>query len=807
MTMLQHGLVPSTGGYQIERSLRFNSADSAYLSRTPGSAGNRKTWTVSFWLKKSIIETRTGVCGNPDASGLNGTYIEFNTSDLNVGDYGTSSWNWFLVTYDVFRDPSAWYHFVIAVDTTQATASNRVKIYVNNRQITVFDSATYPSLNADTFWNNNQAAAIGRIGQYDGFYLNGYLTDFYNIGGQQLDPSSFGENDTDTGVWKPKAYTGSYGTNGFKLTFSDNSGTTSTTLGKDTSGNGNNWTPNNFSVTAGAGNDSLVDTPTPYGTDTGAGGEVRGNYATWNPVASSSYATLSNGNLDGSGNTSADNGCLIATIGNSSGKWYWEETIGTVVSDYPRVGGMLAPAANGTYPGRTNNGVGYRANGLIQVNASTIATVASFTTGDVIGMALDVDNLTLAFYKNNTLQYTATGLPAGTYFPGVGQYNGSTSTANFGQRPFAYTAPSGFKALCTTNLPTPTIGATSSTRAGKYFNTVLYTGNNSTQSITGVGFQPDLIWIKGRSQSNPSNNLIDAVRGNTKYLFSNLTVAEETVTDAVTAFNSDGFSLGANATGVYPYVNFGTGTFVAWNWKANGSGSTNTAGSITSTVSANTTAGFSIVTFTGNGTAGATVGHGLGAAPRMIIVKSRGNARNWLVYHASVGATQFLQLDTTIAATSSTTAWNDTAPSSTVFTLGTSSAGNESGITRVAYCFAPVAGYSAFGSYTGNGSMDGPFVYTGFRPAFIMRKNASAGTSGDNWYMQDVRRKPYNVTDTVLAANQSYDESAFGATNYGIDILSNGFKIRDNSTYTNNNGSTYIYAAFAEVPAKFSLAR
>jgi hypothetical protein len=805
MTMLQHGVVPSTGGYNIERSLRFNSADSAYLNRTPGSAGNRKTWTVSFWLKKSIIETRTAVCGNPDASGLNGTYIEFNTSDLNVGDYGTSSWNWFLATYDVFRDPSAWYHFVIAVDTTQATASNRVKIYVNNRQITVFDSTTYPSLNADTFWNNNQAASIGRLGQYDGFYLNGYLTDFYNIGGQQLDPSSFGENDTDTGVWKPKAYTGSYGTNGFKLTFSDNSGTTATTLGKDSSGNGNNWTPNNFSVTAGAGNDSLVDTPTPYGSDTGAGGEVRGNYATFNPLKSNSTtATFSNGNLVASYPSGSAGGVAMATMAVSSGKWYWEVLIGgTDGSTQPKLG-VLSPSVlteTSVSTDVSTLGYAYSRNGTKWIVGSNTSYGSAFTTNDVIGFALDMDAGTLTCYLNNISQGTLASGLTGPLAPAMTGYNPGTAitlTANFGQRPFAYTAPSGFKALCTTNLPTPAIGATASTRADDYFDTSLYTGNASALTVTNSGMQPDFLWLKRRDGGGTHHYLIDAVRGTNKLLFSSLTNAELTDSTYLTSFNSNGFTLGVGDTG----TNANGGTYVAWNWKANGSGSTNTAGSITSTVSANTTSGFSIVTYTGTG-ANATVGHGLGAVPKMIIVKGRSNTYGWVVWHRSIydsNSSNYLVLSSTAAAGADSSYFTTTAPTSSVFSLGTGVASNQSSQTFVAYCFAEVAGYSRFGSYTGNGSADGPMIFTGFRPRWIMVKGSTATT---NWTVIDTARDTYNACKLGLYPNLSNAESDPGA----FDILSNGFKIRHTFSDSNGNGNTYIYAAFADHPFKYALAR
>ena len=258
------------GGYQISRSLRFNSADSAYLDRTPASAGNRKTWTWSGWVKRSALEANN-ILFSAGPSTSDRLIFNFNTTDnLTINNTVSNSLTTIRTTTAVYRDISGWYHVVLAVDTTQATASNRTKIYVNGEQVTAFSTSNDFTQNYDGFVDAANQHNIG-LAISGSAYANFYLTEVNFIDGSALDPTSFGEYNTDTGVWQPKAYTGSYGTNGFYLNFSDNSGTTSTTLGKDYSGNGNNWTPNNFSVTAGAGNDSLVDTPTPYGTDTGVG--------------------------------------------------------------------------------------------------------------------------------------------------------------------------------------------------------------------------------------------------------------------------------------------------------------------------------------------------------------------------------------------------------------------------------------------------------------------------------------------------------------------------------------------------------
>jgi hypothetical protein len=694
------------------------------------------------------------------------------------------------------------------MDTTQATAANRVKMYFNGVQQTVSAVSGYnlPAQNFDTDVNSTFPQAIGVFNFNSTAYFNGYMTEIYMIDGQALTPSSFGQNDPNTGVWSPIKYTGTYGTNGFYLNFSDNSGTTSTTLGKDYSGNGNNWTPNNFSVTAGSGNDSLVDSPTSYGTDTGIGGEVRGNYCTWNPL-DNSISTLNNGNLSQSSNYANSQWCR-GTIELVTGKWYWEGTLtasngdgsGTLIGICNSV--PLTTAGNHTAIG--NNAIQYfGGSGDKRVYGTTTTYGSSYTTNDVIGVAVDKAAGTIQFFKNNVSQgvITDSRITSDSVFPLTG--NNSTSGSkdwsfNFGQRAFAYTAPSGFKALCTQNLPTPTIGATSTTQANDYFDVSLWTGNGTSQTITNSGsMQPDFVWYKRRSTA-AQNGLMDSVRGATKYLSSDTTDAESTV-NGVTSFNANGFTVG-DAAG----ANSSGDTFVGWQWRAsNAAGVTNTAGTITSTVSASTTSGFSIVTFTGTG-ANATVGHGLGVAPSMYIVKNRPFGGSWGVYHTSIGATNRLLLNGTNASTADSGFWNNTAPTSTVFSVGNDGAINRSGDSHVAYCFAPVAGYSAFGSYTGNGSADGPFVYTGFRPRYVLIKLSS--NAGEGWVLNDTSRSPYNVCAAQLLANSSGAEVSGDANTY-IDILSNGFKIRTTAGTHNTSGYTYIYAAFAESPFKYSLAR
>jgi hypothetical protein len=806
MTILQSGIAQAAGttGYQIARSLRFNSADSAYLNRTPASAGSRTTWTFSGWLKRTVTGSDTFVlAGYGGASNDQILNFYINSSDKFVVDSYT---NIYRVSTRVYRDPGAHMHVVVAWDTNNATAQNRCRIWVNNEEITAWDTNATISSGQLGGINGAWTNEIGRRSTQNDKYFSGYMSDIRFIDGQALTPSSFGETDSATGVWVPKTYTGTYGTNGFWLKFDDNSGTTATTLGKDSSGNGNNWTPNNFSVTAGAGNDSLVDSPTNYGTDTGAGGEVRGNYCTWNPLDSA--GTPSNGNLLGDTGSTGSKTC-VATMAMQSGKYYWEV-------QYTSGSGsdLLVGIAGDTFSGKgsvvlSNSAVGWSINsfnGNLLNNGSSTAYGVSFTTNDIISVAYDADTGKVWFAKNGTWMNSgnpATGANPATSSatapmrPAIcsGTSTTQTANANFGQRPFAYTAPSGFKALNTQNLPTPAVGASAGTLAGKYFNTVLYTGNGSARSITGVGFQPDFVWYKCRSTAR-DHGLFDVVRGATNYLASNLTSAEQSVS-GVTSFDADGFSLGTSING-----NANTDTYVAWNWKANGAGVSNTAGSITSTVSANTTAGISVVTYSGNSTAGATIGHGLGAVPKLIIIKPRNRDEGWVVGHSSIGFSKCLFLHSTSAEFTTSAPFNNTAPTSSLITLGNGTGTNGSTYNYVAYCFAEVAGFSKFGSYTGNGSADGVFVYLGFRPRFIMGRDASGV---DNWWIYDSARNTYNVANSFLRPNLS-DAEGSNSTDV-IDFLSNGFKIRGASNFLNENGNTFIYAAFAEAPFNYARAR
>ena len=805
MSILNNSLLlgadAGAAGYQISRSLRFNSADSAYLSRTPASAGNRKTFTFSCWIKRSALGSQQQLFGsyNYPSPAYYDTGIALNASDqLYFFNYDTSAWNGQLTTAAVFRDTAAYYHVVVSCDTNAAAP---VKIYVNGAQQTL--SGTQPSASSNTAINYTSLHAIGTYTPISGntLFFSGYLADIHFIDGQALTPSSFAETNATTGQWVPKAYTGTYGTNGFRLDFSDNSAATATTLGKDRAGS-NNWTPNNLSVTAGAGNDSLVDTPTSYGTDTGAGGEVRGNYCTLNPLFPSAAVTT-NGNLTHYGVNAGKLGTMAFP---STGKWYYELTMTQRFGNYWSFIGIQTAdnttGSNGFFQSDDGVSGGVYLNGVKQVSVNT------GSDGDICGLLWDADTRQMSVFRNGSQLGTTLTLPAGTYFPWVSgsglSYPSSAAIAdvNFGQRPWAYPAnAAGAKALCDTNLPAPVVAKPSTVMDVK-----LWTGNSGTQNITGLAFSPDLAWVKGRT-GILNHVLSDTIRGANLKLASNTTGAE-TGTDngTISAFNSDGITV-AMGTGTYPgyETNLSTYPYVGWFWDAGSSTVTNTQGSITSQVRANPSAGFSIVTYTGTATTGSqtpTVGHGLNVTPKLVITKRRDGASDWVVQTDLIPQNYLLYLNSTAAQTSISGSGvsNIPLPTSSVFTAAYITGLGVSGQTHVAYCFAPVAGYSAFGSYTGNGSTDGPFVYTGHRVRWLLVKNA---TNGGSWVLHDTTRSTYNVSGQELLPDSSGAEYTFTR----FDFLSNGFKGRSTNNASNTNGDTYIYAAFAENPFQYARAR
>ncbi len=775
----------------ISRSVRFRASASAYFSRTPSIAGNRQKFTWSGWVKRGLMSSRVALIsagtGNQGSLPGGAVYIQ-SSGQLELIGAGGTSYN--LTSTALFRDPSAWYHIVIAFDTTQAASSNRIRVYINSAEITAWSSASYPSQNFSTDYNNTVIQALGsRTDDAFASCWDGYMTEVNWIDGQQLTPSSFGTTDPLTGVWEPIAYTGTYGTNGFYLNFKDN--TSTTTLGYDYSGNSNNWTANNISLTSGATYDSMLDVPTMwvgYSTTTDTSAVTRGNYCVMNPLDSRNITntfTL-NANLGVTNPSTGTNDMMRATFMIPSGKWYWETTLTSGTSYW---GACIIKENSALAYTSLNSGdaYAYSNNGTKNNGQTSTSYGNTYTAGDVVMVAFDSASGKIWFGKNGTWQ--ASGDPvagtneafsgiSGNYFPGV-LINTATVNFNFGQRPFSYTPPSGFKTLTTTNLPDSTI-----VQGSKWMDVSLWTGNGSARSITNSGsMQPDLVWVKSRSISGYYHVLTDAVRGTNSQLFSNDTLAQETRTDRVTSFNADGFSLGVKND-----VNDNGATFVGWQWKEGATG------------------GFDIVTYTGTG-ANRTVAHNLGVAPAMIILKNRTGTQSWFVYHSQIGATKGLFLEQTTQAVTDSTYWNNTAPTSSVFTVGTGNTNVNSG-SYVAYLFAPVSGFSAMGSYTGNGSTDGPFVFCGFRPRFLLIKST---TDVESWIILDSARSPSNVAFNNLLPNSSLDENVVTAARASTDILSNGFKLRNagdsNPSITNKSGSTYIYAAFAENPFKNALAR
>ena len=831
------------------QSLRFEDGSSHKLTRTFSSdVDNDKKMTISVWVKRGNLNTGSTqvILANYTAVRFLGELCFDNDTDgirFDPGGDGDGSSNAYrVITSAQFRDVGSWYHIVLAYDSTQSTDTNRVKIYVNGEQQTVVadgSGQSFPPQNyAHEYSYNGANNTIGEFGaSFNSGYLDGYLSEFNFIDGLTLDPTYFGE--TKNGVWIAKKYTGSYGTNGYRLEFKNTSvGTgSSSTIGADTSGNDNHWTSSGIA----AHDCNMPDSP-------------ENNFCTLNSVGrryGQSYtATFSEGNLKAvqGGNATHIWGTMAINQIASQGGVYFEVRLDS--TDGNRSYGGLIGDNGINNKSSSSNGATYHypIKALIDLMSSVaghfttatdggstvnLSSNTGFSNGDIAGFAILSDGKFFC-HRNGTYLTNADGntgnpstganpiatidLTEGDWIPYVG-YNSSYSV-NFGQDStfagqessggnsdangigdFKYAVPTNCLALCTSNMAEPTIGPNSATQADDHFNTVLWTGTYAPISITGVGFQPDWVWIKERNSST-EHILTDSSRGAGKFLASQATTAERTSSSQITSFDSDGFSMSSGDSGT---VNGNGDTYVAWNWKANGgTTSSNSDGTITSTVQASTKAGFSIVSYTGTGS-GATVGHGLGAVPQMFIVKSRDSAESWVVYHAentSAPQTDALQLNLADATVDSAGAWNDTAPTSSVFSVGSGNASNKSGDDFIAYCFAEIEGYSKFGSYNGNGNADGTFVYTGFRPSWVLIKNTARSA---DWRLHDIARQPTNDDGGhILLPNSS---SAEVTSEYDIDFLSNGFKLKSGDVYENGDGELLIYAAFAEQPFKYANAR
>jgi hypothetical protein len=744
--------------YKLDQSARFDGANTK-LTQTFGTPTSTTIYTLSLWVKKTN--------DNNDAMLLE-AYTDGSNYDMLELDSGNRFMHYTVkagVDYgklgdQLYRDMAGWYHYLIAFDLTQASQPARVKRYINGVELTdtyTIDYGDWPQNYTNKINQNGIGHTIGYRNATSAWSAM-YLSEYHFVDGQQLTPSDFGT--TKQGVWVPIKYTGTYGNNGCYLDFSNSSH-----FGEDQSGNNNDWTDTGF-VAA----DQVEDSPT-------------NNYCTLNPlVPTTGAATLSNGLLTYACSATA-NDTEVATFEVASGKWYWEVTYdSSVVSNSVLVGVMDGAAIRGTAAPNWYTVFGnvfyYSNNGVKYLGQTASAYGATWTTSDVIGIALDCDAKTIEFFKNNTSQGVISSLTAESFLPAVANGTtdaGETVTFDFGQLGFTYTPPVGFKALCSANLPTPLVP-----EGNRGFEAVAYEGTGAEKVISSLEFSPDFVWIKSRDTTQ-YHLIEDTDRGATNYLITSEAVAEATDAQSVKSFDSNGFTLGTSA-----HWNTASDDYIAWCLKEN------------------PLFGFDIVGYEGTGVA-RTVAHSLGVVPEMIIVKNRTDAVSWQVYVKELngGVTPeqyYLNLDLQSIESSSSTRWNDTAPTSSVFSLGTANVVNGLNDDIIAYLFASVEGFSKVGAYTGNAAADGPYVYCGFRPRYVLVKNAD---STPHWYVVDSERSPSNVVQGDLYPNLTAAEAATTS----IDILSNGFKVRATTASWNGTGQNMVYLAFAEHPFKYANAR
>ena len=814
MSLINSTAIPSgvATGYQIANSARFNGT-STKLTRTPSSTGNRRMLTFSAWIKQGDVST--SINGNAFFSaGVNGDKFAYQSGSLFRTTGYKSSAYWGMRDWNgVQRDSGGWKHIVMRFDTAQGTEANRSKLFINGVEATQNYKYYDIAQNYDMRYNHTADAHwLGAMN--NGAYFDGYMAEVHWIDGAIVSPNAFGEVG-DYGEWKPKAYVpadyAAYGTNGYYLNFADSSH-----FGKDVSGNGNNWTDTGFGT-----HDQMLDSPT-------------NNFATPNPLnGNSSGYTFTEGNLYAKRSAGAWQP-YYGTMGMPSGKWYWEAfykvgydaQIGVALDTYSSTTTLQAAGAYSIYS--VANGTGYKYDNGSQ---SYGGGAWHWSTNVILQVAYDADTGKMWIGKDNT--WYSSGNPStganpwvtvsaanrGNLLPAFAGYDSATQQyINFGQDSsftglktaqnnqdandigdFYYTPPTGFLALCTSNLPDVAVVPSEN------FNTVLYTGTdatNSTHAITGVNFQPDWVWTKDRDAAY-DHYIFDAVRGTgvTKGMRVSSIAAEgmaNNAYDALSSFDSNGFTItGAGFGSLYQDRN--NADYVSWNWKANGSGSANTTGSInTIKTSANVDAGFSIVKWVGNEGSDESIGHGLSKAPEMILTWNLDEGWGNQVYHKAMGTNKKMMISETSGAETDTDVWADTAPTSSVFYVGTDIMTNWDDRNYIGYCFHSVDGYSKVGSYVGNSSANGTFVYTGFKPAFVMVKN----TDGWGWFMHDSAREPNNENDVFLLADSTAADSA--TDNSHMDFLSNGFKLRTSSVIGNGSSYTLIYIAFAETPFKYS---
>lgn len=818
---------PPLPDFQIQNSLRLR--ETSYLQITnPAAPTSGKKFTFSVWVKNiykvddycTIYMHNPYNLGTPSARYGFGIFLYNGELYVNSITVGTTTLQKQL-GYQL-KDNASWYHIVVAVDTDNAVAADRCIIYINGVKQTNFVAGSLVNPAQGTVLSapsgNNVTSYIGAASFTNpnsiARYMKGYLADFILVDGQTLLPTVFGEVNAATNTWVPiDPSIASVGNTGFRLKF--NNTTSAANLCLSSIGT-NHFGPVNVATTLGPECDAMIDAPS------GALTNNCGNYCVLDgnilPVGNSptsGVATLTEGNLKvyGAQATSPDTG-LYSAIGTQAvngSKVYFEVVardisltpvdsfVGfckiTNISDGVNNIGVagsqssfgISPLINNTWRAHTNNVY------------SGIASISNLNNNDVIGIAFDAASGKLWVSKNGSFAGTqnpaaGTGevinsLPIDTWIPVVTSVNqnvnGSVSlTANFGQRPFQYTPPTGFSRIYTNTL------SSSITNSHDYFSTYLYTGNGTSVLVGTESTSPDFVWIKSRS-TGANHTLFDRLRGVGKILQSNTISTETTDLNSLTEFSSAGFAVGSATT-----TNANGSNYVAWGWKANDTGTTNTLGSITSTVSVNNTAGFSIVSYTGTGS-DATIGHGLSAIPKLVIVKHRTTTSNWPVYHEIVGPAQYLYLNTADPEAFGSQ-WGNLVPTNNLLYIGGTGLGvNDSGITTIAYCFAEVPGFSRISWYNGNNNIIGPFIYTGFKPAVVIIKRKNGGT-GD-WKIIDLKR-----TSSFTEQIDLNSDIVPTPTSRDIVLLSNGFKITSTDSDFNASSSSYIFAAFAESPFKYS---
>ena len=793
----------TSSGYVIEGSGSFNGTDGK-LTRTISSAGNRRTFILEVIFKRggSASSFLTAY-----SSGTDTFYFYLSGGQVYVQNYIGA--NQIELKSDArLRDFSAWYHLIVAIDTTQSTEANRVKAWVNGVELTWASSPqTFPTQNFETKWNTGSQEH--QIGHSSTTYSPDYFARAAAYDGQTMtDPATdgFGEYD-DNGVWVPLDVSGkTFGTTGFLI-----EGGAAFTNGTDSSGNSQNFTK-------GGTITDVDDTLTDKASDN------FGNFCTLNPLDfSQNAATLSEGNLKivGAGSHSTTKGTVFT---DGAGKFVWECTVTEMDTNVSLALMRTTDASTGSNkPGATSNsGFGLFDNqgssSLSRFDGSNMVTgMSGMADGDMYHLEFNNDTGDVYIWRKasggtwtaensgNSVTSGAgkTALAGAKVSPSVHVYQNSSATNpniitfNFGATSFDKTPSSNYVSLNTANLAAPTV-----TDPSAFFQNVLYDGTGSTQSITLGGnsdMQPDFVWIKRRNVTGTNHMIFDSVRGATKFIGSDRTTAETTVADTLTSFDSDGFSLGADASGYGVNVSTSSSKYVAWCWKAGGSGSSNSDGDIASTLSVASHGGFSIVKYDpgSGGSAGDTVGHGLSRAPNYIILKvlEAVGDQNWSVGSDDFGWTNNLFLNLTNAKSAGSGPWNNTAPTSSVFSIGSD---RDNDAAYIAYCFAKTPGLIACGSYTGNGSADGTYVVvdddgSGFKPSFIMIKRTD---STEGWHINDAARDPINPLDLQLQPNSNGVESG---SSY-MDFTANGFKLRGTQGATNTSGGTYVYLAMAEHP-------